>query len=148
MKKAIIVDIDGTLANIDHRRHFLTEYPKKHGWSKFNKCMQFDPVNEWCRALIISFRASGYAIILVSGRSNEFETKTMDWLKINDIQYDVLLMRMFNDYRSDDVIKEEIYTVHIKNNYEVCFCVDDRDRTVKKWRELGLVCLQCNYGDF
>lgn len=26
MKKAILVDIDGTLANIEHRRHFVTKY--------------------------------------------------------------------------------------------------------------------------
>jgi DNA transposition AAA+ family ATPase len=32
--------------------------------------------------------------------------------------------------------------------YNVRFAIDDRDRVVDAWRDLGLVCLQCAPGDF
>ena len=31
---------------------------------------------------------------------------------------------------------------------DVAFILEDRDSMVKKWRDLGLTCLQVAYGDF
>lgn len=76
--KAIIVDIDGTLANIDHRRHFvdpkisfdkgLSKYDVdlsfnridinldgtiwKPDWKSFNEAMEDDTPNKWCGNII------------------------------------------------------------------------------------------------
>lgn len=44
MNRVILIDLDGTLANCDHRRHFV-EGTKKN-WSDFYQNMAFDTVNE------------------------------------------------------------------------------------------------------
>ena len=36
----------------------------------------------------------------------------------------------------------------ILDKYNVAFVLDDRDQVVRVWRDLGLTCLQVDYGDF
>jgi hypothetical protein len=57
-------------------------------------------------------------------------------------------MRKEGDHREDSVIKKEIYLKDILPKNEVLFIVEDRLSVVKMWRSLGLVCLQCDWGDF
>ena len=146
MEKAVIVDIDGTLANCEHRRHFILKMPKD--WKSFHVGCGQDTVNGWCRTIVLQFKRIGYKILLVSGRIAENRTVTMDWLYLNNIPHDRLLMRKPNDFRDDQIVKREIYEDEIKGKYEVLFAVDDRKRIVEMWREVGLVCLQCAEGDF
>lgn len=102
--RAIIVDIDGTLADIRHRRHYVASKPKN--WKAFNAAMHLDGLNgdvAWVvRALWMydTPRASrkqtvgpghGYTVtepvrvepvrvILASGRSEDHRQVTTDWL--------------------------------------------------------------------
>ena len=48
--KAIIVDIDGCLANVEHRVKYVRQKPKNH--DKLNDLMIDDKPNEWCKVLI------------------------------------------------------------------------------------------------
>ena len=59
-----------------------------------------------------------------------------------------IFMRKEGDSRNDGIIKTEIFDEHIKDKFYVCAVFDDRDRVVKAWRDIGLLCLQVNYGDF
>jgi hypothetical protein len=59
-----------------------------------------------------------------------------------------LFMRKTGDIRSDDIVKREIYETHIKPEWNVVCVLDDRQRVVDMWREIGLTCLQVDYGDF
>lgn len=58
------------------------------------------------------------------------------------------ILRGFNDYRDDPIIKQEIYETYIKPYTDVDYVFDDRDRVVKMWRDIGLRCLQVQEGDF
>lgn len=142
---AIIVDIDGTLANIDHRRKFVENKPKD--WNNFRKGILNDTLNTWC-ARIIQQMKTRYEIILCSGRMEDERIDTEKWLKDNDVRYSKLLMRKLGDYRNDSIIKAEIYENEIEPKYNVIFVIDDRKRVVDMWREKGLVCLQCAEGNF
>jgi hypothetical protein len=57
-------------------------------------------------------------------------------------------MRTDGDDRNDGIIKTEIFDKYIRNIYNVIAVFDDRDSVVKAWRNIGLLCLQVNYGDF
>jgi len=146
-QNAIIVDLDGTLANCDHRKQFI-EGPKKD-WKSFLKDENIiqDKLNAWCASIIINFKRS-HKIILVTGRNEFIRPITEEWLAIHDQYYDLLLMRNNLDFRQDAVIKEEIFNLHIHPKFDVLFCIDDRKQVVKMWRKLGLVCLQCDEGEF
>lgn len=145
--KAIIVDLDGTLANIEHRRHFVTDGNKD--WKSFNKSIPMDVPNQWCLDLVDKF-STDHFILLVTGREGDPEIReaTIEWVQQNDIPYEELFMRGWKDYRSDSIIKREIYKTKIEPWYDVQFCVDDRQQVVDMWREEGLICLQCDKGDF
>lgn len=147
MKKAIIVDIDGTLADVEHRVHHVRKEQKD--WKSFNDSMDQDRLNHWCAKLIEAMKIQDFDILFVTGRDENYREKTQSWMKQHQIKYDHLFMRAAVDFRSDDEVKKEVYLQEIKDKWEVLFVVDDRLSVVKMWREqLGLVCLQCDWGDF
>ncbi len=47
-----------------------------------------------------------------------------------------------------DRVKEEMFRTKIEPRYEVAGVIDDRDRLVKMWRRIGLVCLQVAEDNF
>ena len=143
--RAVIFDLDGTIANVEHRRPFITGEEKD--WKSFNESCGMDTPNEWAVNLVRNLR-NFYRIVIVTGRSADFLDVTTEWLQKHGIQYDQLAMRMPGDYRKDNAVKKEIYEAYIKPYYDVEFCVDDRQQVVDMWRSLGLVCLQCDVGDF
>lgn len=146
LKKAIIVDLDGTLCDVDHRVEFVKKIPID--WKKFNDRMGADKVNFWCQQIIDAMGSSGYETLFVTGRGEDYRKLTEDWLIRHHIKYNELYMRPANDMREDAEIKEELYKKYIKGKYVVLFVIDDRLSVVRRWRELGLVCLQCDWGDF
>jgi uncharacterized HAD superfamily protein len=132
--KAIIVDIDGTLAHKGDRSPF--DYSKVSN-DKIDK-----PVQELVQRLVCY-----YYIIVMSGRENICQEDTEKWLNKYEIPYNMLMMRAENDHRDDIIVKKEMYE-SIKGIHEVLFVLDDRDKVVKMWRDLGLKCLQVEEGNF
>lgn len=145
-QKAIIIDLDGTLANIEERRNTLF---KNNNFDEFYKGIKNDKINNWCREIINKFN-NNYSIILVTGREDISEVRkdTYDWLEKNQIHFDKIYFRKRKDNRKDSIIKEEIFEEKIKNKYEILFVIDDRKQVVEMWRKKGLVCLQCDWGEF
>jgi hypothetical protein len=145
MRKAILVDIDGTLSDSSHRQHFMEG---KKNWKAFYDGLVKDKPHKWCAKLIEWADGFEYHVVLVSGRPDDYRDKTVQWLTEHKITYDALFMRKAGDFRTDFVIKKEIYDASIKETYEILFCVDDRKQVVDMWRSIGLTCLQCAEGDF
>lgn len=143
--KALIIDLDGTLADIRVRLKHL-EGGKKD-WKSFNKSIETDELHEWCREIIERF-AIDHKIIIVSGRTDELKTQTEEWLKKYKIIYHNLFMRKAHDHRPDNEIKLEIYEKHIRDQFSISFVLDDRQKVVDMWRAEGLVVLQCAPGNF
>lgn len=144
-KQAIIFDIDGTITDITHRRKYVKQSPKD--WDNFNDLMKDDILQHWAKALIKDLRIR-YDIILITGREERFREITLDWLRRNDVHSNMLLMRTTGDKTDDDVIKKGLYERHVEPRYDIIAVFEDRSRVVKMWRDLGLTCLQCDYGDF
>ena len=144
--KAILVDLDGTLCDCEHRVHHVRG--EKKNWKAFNKLMVHDQLNHWCFELMEAMAARDYKIIFVTGRGELSRVPTENWLKKHSVKYDHLFMRGVLDIREDADVKEEIFELHIKQNYQVLFVVDDRKSVVERWRKLDLICLQCAPGNF
>ena len=146
LPKAIICDLDGTLCNIYHRQHYVRSRPKN--WQAFYNALGQDLAHEFCRDILEMYRAKGYAILLVTGRPDEYYPQTQQWLQDHGVEYDLLCMRKTGDFRQDFVIKKELYRQFIKERYNIFFVLDDRDQVVRMWREQGLTCLQVAEGNF
>ena len=148
MKKAIIVDLDGTLCDCEHRRKLKDNGKIDFGCFLDPENVAKDPLNNWCRELIMGMGDMGYRIICVSGREDALKDVTKKWLEKYNVPYDGLFMRKSGDYRKDCEVKIEIYNKYIKDNYEILFIVDDRKQVVDMWREMGMTVLHCAEGDF
>ena len=143
-----IFDIDGTLANINHRRHFVENSPKC--WKSFFESMLMDEPNHRVVKLAKSF-AKTSNILLVSGRPSDYKDHTVRWLEEHQIPWNGLFMRKAGDFRPDDIIKKEIWANEIVPKLEDAvdvLVIDDRDKVVQMWRSLGLECWQVANGNF
>ena len=140
----VIFDIDGTLADVSERIHYLKTKPKN--WDAFFQGMAQDKAVQSMVRLCNILHASGIQILLCSGRNEQYRSETMTWLAEQNVHYHGLFLRKDNDRRSDTVVKREILAGIDKS--KVLFVVEDRSRVVEMWRSEGLVCLQCAPGEF
>ena len=143
---AVCVDIDGTLADVDHRLHFVRTEGRKN-WKSFFDEMKNDGVNKWCVDIMKRFRKD-HLIVLCSGRPDNYREMTEAWLKKHEIPYDFLFMRQRNDSRNDSIVKENILDFELLPRFRINFVVDDRPSVCRTWRGRGLTVLQCNDKEF
>lgn len=145
--KTVIFDIDGTLADVTHRRHFITD--GKKNWTQFNARMGDDVVNSAVVELYHTlWESRKYDIIIVTGRSEEFRKVTEQWLTWNHIPFNRLMMRKARDNRRDSIVKQDILNELKSEGKKIVFAVDDRQQVVDMWRRNGITCLQCDEGQF
>jgi len=115
--KAIILEIDGVLADNSHRLHHITgeyfrdektkEYPTlkpfvKPDWDSFYAAIGRDKINKWCEELIWRFwetidgQNDGLhrtKIIILTGRPQKYRKQTKEWVFDCNIGEYMLFMR-------------------------------------------------------
>jgi hypothetical protein len=145
MKNIILCDLDGTLANIDHRLHLVKdEHPN---WDEFyNSCDQDNP-NEWCISLLNALHIAKdiQTILIVSARRASLKRKSVRWINRLLPWFDgrsLVLVRPDGNHEEDQELKRRwLHESGLKDR--VLFVIDDRSKVCSMWREEGLVCLQC-----
>ena len=167
-KKTVIFDLDGTLAIIDRRKEHATQSNGKINWNEFfNPAhISFDEPNEPVIKLAQMFHDYNYEILIFSGRNDRMYERTVEWLEWNDVPFDLLVMRPdkfqgrtwpvaeYNPatpdmrYMPDEKLKKAMLDEFVENIKDVFLVVDDRDKVVKMWRDLGLNTFQVAPGDF
>ena len=144
-KKAIICDIDGTIANIDHRIKHWEKKPRDY--PKFYETIEDDkPISEiiW----IVQKLSEHAEIIYLTGRHEGTRNRTKKWLNDHHLPECKLLMRGDTDFRPDVEIKKIAYYGLIYPKFDILFVLDDRQRVVKMWRDIGLRCLAVAEGNY
>ncbi len=168
----VIFDIDGTLADIEHRRHFVTG--KKKDFDAFNAAMEWDTPNEPIVDLLWMCEDSAKQIIFCTGRMEQYREVTRNFL-LDKCSYEgsyhddlyadegytresieahldtYLMMRPDNRRHDPDKdIKQDMFNEILKtvDKSNILFAVDDRQRVVDMWRSNGITCLQVAEGNF
>jgi hypothetical protein len=150
MKKTIIFDLDGTLADIEARRKLATKPDGKINWGIFFKPTNIaldlpnTPVIEMAKVL----KAQGHSIVIFSGRDAISRSETIEWLAKHGVPFDVLKMRPEGSFTPDDILKKDWLDQLFPDKSDILCVFDDRDKVVKMWRENGLTCMQVAPGDF
>jgi len=134
--KAMSFDIDGTLAHMTNRGPYDT--------SKYAD----DVIDTRVREILWLAADAGYGIIILSGRSDEFEEVLFEWLWAHEIYPDLVLMRAEGDMRNDAIVKSELVDEHISGVYDIRMHFDDRNRVVDALRAKGMKVSQVEPGDF
>jgi len=148
-KKAIVVDLDGTLFNVGHRLHHIQKSPKD--WNAFSAGTVDDTTNHWCEQLIWAMRLQNYEIIYLTGRKSSDMQVTRESLykHLGSVGLkDPLHMRNPRDFRNDSIYKVEILQTLIVPVYDVLFVLDDRPSVVRSLRSAGFTVLAVNDKEF
>lgn len=145
---AIICDLDGTLAEIDHRLHFVRTDEKKD-WDSFFAGIEKDEMNWAVSSTVWALAHNGNHVIYCSGRPEKYRIPTQKWLYAQAAPAATeLFMRPQGDFRPDSLIKEIILDFEILPRYRVLLSIDDRKQVVEMWRRRGITTFQVNEGDF
>ena len=137
--KTILFDLDGTLANLDHRVHHF--YRKEH-YQFYNKVDQDSPIQEMIDLCNILYNY--YYILIVSGRSDICKDKTKEWLRDNQVFYHDIFMRKEGDQRKDHKVKQDLLSEILEQNYNPIMAFDDRKSIADVWRKNGIRALLCD----
>lgn len=137
--KYIVFDLDGTLANIDHRMHYIEGDTKD--WKSFFEACDKDSLiyktRQIGRAL---FLLEHHKVVILTGRSESVREKTENWLDEHDIRYEELIMRPEGDFRHDYIFKKEWAEKVGFENISMAF--EDRQAVVDMWKNNGVFCFQ------
>lgn len=143
--RAIIVDIDGTVARMVARGPF-----DEH-------LVHTDELIEPVAKMVEHALFSEIVVIFMSGRTDGCWIPTHDWLiekmqwldPVWGTQWELHMRRSVEDRgRPDDIVKYEMFRREVAERFNVLYVLDDRNKVVKMWREIGLVCAQVAEGDF
>lgn len=156
MRPLYIFDLDGTLALIEHRLHYIQNKPKD--WRSFFASVKDDKPNLPVIKTLQALRKSGAECWIWSGRSDECREQTIEWLKEHGCWFpfefgfpapERFRMRKAGDYRDDVVVKGEWLSEMDPPEFNRLTGVfDDRSRVVQMWRDAGVLCCQVASGDF
>jgi hypothetical protein len=143
--KTIICDIDGTVAHLVHRLHYIRCNPKNYDafYAGVINDVPIQPVIE----LLKSLNHQEINIILVSGRPETTRTDTEKWLSINQVPYSKLLMRKENDRRQDNIVKKEILQNILEEGHTILFAIEDRKQVKQMWVENNVFVFDVNQKD-
>ena len=139
----------------------------KMNWDTFfdPENINLDEPNEPVIKMAQMFHEEGFKIVIFSGRNDRSFHTTVEWLKIHEVPHDLLVMRpdKFKEdswpiadgkpatpdmrFMPDEILKKKMLDIFVDIN-DVFLVVDDRDKVVKMWRDLGLNTFQVAPGDF
>ncbi|MEX2534537.1 MAG: HAD family acid phosphatase [Trueperaceae bacterium] len=147
MPTTVICDLDGTLADIEHRVHYIRGSGRSDWDAFFRACIEDLPVRNTIH-LVQRLHEVGFRVLIVSGRSDMVRAETEEWLEQHAVPYDGLLMRRNEDHRSDTIVKAEMVDELGIGPKDVLMVLDDRNKVVEMWRERGFHTFQVAPGDF
>ena len=146
-KQTIIFDVDGTIADVEHRRHFVTQSPAD--WKSFKSETRFDTPVEWVCDLAKRHIARGDDVAFFSARNESqrdiTELQIKKWIGEG---HKGLLLRPDGDFRPDEEFKSDLADKFEEFVGKIDIVFDDRNKVVDMWRQRGTTCVQVAEGDF
>jgi len=156
--KYVIFDIDGILANADHRLHYLQKSPKD--WDSFFKSEEMAKdelilagIGMLYSVLDRAHLSGELGAVFFTGRPEKTREATTEWFKTKvELHFHQrrtpvkILMRPDGDFRNDDILKEQ-WLLELGPQNVLC-AFEDRTRIVEMYRRHGVTCYQGAPGNF
>ena len=149
--KTILVcfDLDGTLADVRHRLHYIQPNPAidpKTGkkvmrrFDLFHHACVHDTVVEPVAYFYRKFVADpDVTVIVLSGRDHATYDKTAQWFVDNDLPPPDQMLLKQGDQNIPDVEQKRFHADRLEKKYgkPITMVFDDRDRVVVMWKARG-----------
>lgn len=149
-KPVVVVDLDGTLYDSTARQHLVAAGQ----WEEYHRASEDDPPNRPVLELL-QLLPPHTVVVACTGRNEAHRSITESWLMRHGAPVDHLLMRPDDNYTSDAVVKPQLLAAWAEEHFpgqalqELVWAVlEDRDKMVEMWRDMGLPCWQVNSGSF
>lgn len=132
-KKAVIFDLDGTLAD-------TKDYEALHkiNSDEFRRVARNADDFPHMVTLAKQARQEGRDVIILTARSAHYRQDTTEWLSKQGIPYDQLYMRPVGNEEKDKKIKKKILTEQILPHFGIKKAYDDKKKNVKMFRKEGI----------
>lgn len=141
LPRAVIFDVDGTLADVSGIRHYVSPlaegYRGYKNFDAFHAAASFAPANASVVTMAKVEHESGNKVIVVTSRRQHWEYRTRVWLGKHAIPFDALYMRGNGDTRPDYEVKRDILA-QIRETYDPFLAYDDNPAVIRLWEEEGL----------
>lgn len=138
---AVIVDIDGVLADASGRQHHIAA----GDWRAFFEACGGDPVIEEMRQLL-QLLSSDTRVLLVTGRPRRVQAHTVTWLDEWMVRWDLLITRDFGDYAGVDVFKREVLGDLRDYGFDIQLAFEDDPKNHAMYRSENVPCLYIHSG--
>ncbi len=137
----VIVDIDGVLANGDHRQHLV----RAKRWEEFFDAANRDlPIAE--TAVLLRLLDQDLVVVLMTGRPLRTREATTSWLAEHGYRWDLLVMKDDDDLRKTHHAKREAVAALRHLGFTPVLALDDEPGNVTMYREEAVPCLYIHSG--
>lgn len=159
---AYIFDIDGTIADAEHRMIFLDKAANggRKNYPEFYRRIPQDTPIPGMVGVLIALLKQGKPVVFMTGRPEKTRADTVAWLHQHvfsrlDIGYpmayikEMLYMRADHDHRQDTLVKRDLLEEVRSSHFTPIMAFEDRPRVAKMFQENGVfVALVGNKEDF
>lgn len=136
LKNIVVCDIDGTVADCEHLKHYL-DGEKKDWGGFFSEMSKDEPRFEVYQEAMDTAVANNGELIFVSARPDNYRAVTEAWLKYYGMDHLHLIMRPAGTKAPDTEVKQKILDKYLKH-YNIVKVFDDRPCVIRMWQENGL----------
>lgn len=138
----VICDLDGTLCDTSHRKHFLEGKPQGDiDWEGYSLACEYDALVPGVATLLRLLDSRGIRIVLMSGRSENARELTEAWLDKHSIPRYRLYMRPRDNRVSNELMKLRwADELHDEGNV-ILLVIDDWNPVAENFAEYGIFTL-------
>ncbi len=135
---AVILDLDGVIADTEHRQHFLAGSTNRDkDWAGFFNACADDPVIPAGKALAAAISAD-ITVVVLTARIHEIREETIAWLDTNEIRHDWLIMRGPRGGGPSSDWKRTQLELLREFGADIRLTLDDDPRNIAMMLEMGL----------
>lgn len=131
---AWIIDLDGTLVDNAHLLYLAHE---QADYDLFHAASEACKPRRWVKNDLLSI-FSAANVLIITARSDRYRTGTEEWLKLWDVPYDALLMRIHGDERDDVEVKAELLSGALEY-YDIVGAYEDNPIVADYWESQGIL---------
>jgi hypothetical protein len=141
--RAVVVDIDGVLADAQGRQHHLSW--DQRDWDAFFDACGDDPVVDEVRTLLSLLDVS-LVVLLVTARPVRVRDLTVSWLEDHGLRWDLLVMRPAEERAPAVVFKRDVVGELRGEGFTLELALEDDPRNRDMYQSEGVPCLYVHSG--